>query len=76
MVNLVYNVFDKNLRSALLSQNELCSPIAANFVLHFFGLDFHFYVIFFNYWYRSLHNDVKKSAHPKIQFIQPHKEHH
>ena len=49
MVNLVYNVFDKNLRSALLSQNELCSPIAANFVLNFFGLDFHFYIIFFNY---------------------------
>ena len=42
----------------------------------FFGLDFHFYVIFLIIGIGQLHNDVKKSAHPKIQFIQPHKEHH
>ena len=32
----------------VISQNELSSPIAANFCpTFFFGLDFHFYVIFF-----------------------------
>ena len=40
------------------SQNELSSPIAANFCPTFFGLDFHFYVIFFNIGIGKLVNDV------------------
>ena len=43
----------------LNSQNELSSPIAANFCpTIFFGLDFHFYVIFLLIGIGQLDNDV------------------
>ena len=49
------------------SQNELSSPIAANFCpTNFFGLDFHFYDIFLLIGIGQLDNDVLKSAHPEI----------
>ena len=40
------------------SQNEISSPIAANFVPHCFGLNFHVYVIFLLINISQLDNDV------------------
>ena len=46
-------------RHLQISQNELSSPIAANFCPTFcFGLDFHFYVIYLLIGIGQLDNDV------------------
>ena len=53
------------LRQTVSSQNELSSPIAANFCPTFFGLDFHFYVIFLLIGIGQLDNDVLKKCSSK-----------
>ena len=52
--------------SYLFSQNELSSPIAANFWPHnFLGLDFHFYGIFLLIGIGQLDNDILKKCSAK-----------